>query len=108
MVEWLAGLQVSPAQYPIPRLQGCPTAPQHPLKPVGDPFYSPFVPMTAAVTLRLQWTLNRRWGDGVRGLPQETNGSFRDSGNVIHTEMQGGTGSGTSLTAYVLTALVRP
>eukprot|EP00240_Pyramimonas_obovata_P000253 CAMPEP_0118924314 /NCGR_PEP_ID=MMETSP1169-20130426/2500_1 /TAXON_ID=36882 /ORGANISM="Pyramimonas obovata, Strain CCMP722" /LENGTH=1526 /DNA_ID=CAMNT_0006865411 /DNA_START=128 /DNA_END=4708 /DNA_ORIENTATION=+ len=37
---------------------------------------------------------------------QATDGSFRDSGKVIHSEMQGGTGSGTSLTAYVVTALV--
>jgi len=53
--------------------------------------------------------------DGIRwleGMQVQTSrdasevGSFRSSGNVIHTEMQGGTSSGVSLTAFVLVALL--
>ncbi|KAK3238016.1 hypothetical protein CYMTET_51942, partial [Cymbomonas tetramitiformis] len=37
---------------------------------------------------------------------QQRDGSFEARGSVIHTEMQGGAGSGVSLTAYVLIALL--
>lgn len=36
---------------------------------------------------------------------QNQNGSFREDGRVIHSDMQGGSSSGTSLTAYVAIAL---
>jgi CD109 antigen len=38
---------------------------------------------------------------------QGRDGAFASVGEVIHTEMQGGTASGVSLTAFVLTALLQ-
>ena len=37
---------------------------------------------------------------------QNLNGSFREDGNVIHKDMQGGSASGTSLTAYIAIVLI--
>lgn len=37
---------------------------------------------------------------------QKHNGEFQEPGRVLHTELQGGTNSSVSLTAYIMTALL--